>query len=94
VIYPLVHFPTTIVFKTVVLLLGALITFFAYRAYSRTGARPLGMLALGFAIVTLGSLLAGVIDVGLGGGRQLALVVESGLTAVGFAVIVYSLYTR
>jgi len=78
--------------KTVTLVLGGLITFFAFQAYRRTRAAPLRSLAIGFGIVTLGSIIAGVVDqfstVPLGS----ALVVESFLTAIGFGVVLYSLY--
>ena len=80
--------------KTTTLLFGGLVTFFAFRAYRRTRARPLGLLALGFAIVTLGSLLAGAVDVVSNFDQQTALVVESALTATGFGVIAYSLYAQ
>jgi hypothetical protein len=80
--------------KTATLLFGGLITFFALRAYRKSGARPLGLLALGFGVVTLGSLLAGVVDILILADRQTALVIESGLTAAGFGVIAYSLYAR
>ncbi|MEF8851789.1 MAG: hypothetical protein V5A44_00970 [Haloarculaceae archaeon] len=97
--------------KTVTLLLGGLITYFSYKAYRRSGSRPLWYLAVGFGVVTLGILSAGVIDqlirfsligwsvpvAGEAFGGQavadIALVVESALTAAGFAVIVYSLYS-
>ncbi|WP_227738944.1 DUF7521 family protein [Halorientalis pallida] len=93
--YPLVHLPTVITaLKTITLLLGAMITYFSYKAYRRTGANPLGLLAFGFALVTLGSLLAGVFDLGLSLPREYAIIAESGLTALGFGVIVYSLYAR
>ncbi len=92
---PLLHLPTVITaLKTVTLVLGATITYFSYKAFRRTGAKPLGLLAFGFAIVTLGSLLAGVFDLGLSLSREYAIIAESGLTALGFAVIVYSLYAR
>jgi len=81
-----------IVLKTVTLLLGGLITLLAYRAYRRTGAQPLWYLSLGLGIVTLGSLLAGVVDQVLQAGFQFGQFVESALIALGFAVIVYSLY--
>jgi hypothetical protein len=45
-------------------------------------------------VVTLGSLLAGAVDVLLPFGRENALVVESALTANGFGVIAYSLYAQ
>jgi hypothetical protein len=94
-LYPLVHLPTVITaLKTVTLVLGAMITFFSYKAFRRTGAKPLGLLALGFAVVTLGSILAGVFDLGLSLSREYAIIAETGLTALGFGVIVYSLYAR
>lgn len=82
-----------IALKTVTLLLGGLITYLAYKAYRRTRSRALGTLSLGFGIITLGVLLAGIVDQLLDAGFQTGLVIESGLLAVGFAVIVYSLYT-
>jgi len=99
--------------KTITLLLGGLVTHSSYKAYDRSGARPLWFLAVGLGVVTLGIFLAGTVDqllrfslVGTGplpvpsgslGDRavaDIALVIESTLTAVGFAVIVYSLYTE
>jgi divalent metal cation (Fe/Co/Zn/Cd) transporter len=87
------HVPTLIVgLKTVTLVLGGLVTFFSYKAYSRTGSPALRALALGFGAITLGALLAGITDQFLVADRDIALVVESLLTAVGFAIITYSLY--
>lgn len=85
---------SVVALKTVTLVLGGLITYFAFRAYRRTGAKPLRALALGFGTVTLGSLLAGVVDRLLAIDATYALLVESSLTAVGFAVILYSLYAE
>jgi hypothetical protein len=82
-----------VVFKTLTLVLGGLITLLAYRSYNRTGARALGALALGFGIITFGAFLGGVVDQFLDAGFQLGLLIESGLVAVGFSVVVYSLYT-
>jgi len=48
---------------------------------------------VGFGIVTLGILLGGVVDQVLRAGFQFGQLVESALLALGFAVIVYSLYT-
>ena len=80
--------------KTITLLIGATITFFSYRAYRRTGVPALRALTIGFGIVALGSLLAGVVDQFVNMGRDSAIVVESALTAIGFAVILYSLYVE
>jgi len=106
------HVTALVALKTVTLLLGGLITYLSYKAYQRSGARPLWYLAVGFGVVTLGTFFAGAIDqlmrlvvsgdtVSMPGGgspdvavTDIALVMESALTAVGFAVIVYSLYTE
>ncbi len=88
------HFNFVVLFKTITLLLGALITYFAYSAYRRTDARALGALSVGFGIVTVGALLAGVVDQALGAAQKNALLLESSLTMVGFAVILYSLYAE
>jgi len=90
----MVHLNLVVVFKTITLLLGALITYYAFRAYRRTETRALGALALGFGIVTIGALLAGIADQVFGAVRNDALLLESTLTMVGFAVILYSLYAE
>jgi uncharacterized membrane protein len=78
--------------KTLTLCLGAVITYYSYKAYRRTEARALGALALGFGIVTMGAFLAGALDALAPVDRQLAFVVESAFTAVGFAAIFYALF--
>jgi len=78
--------------KTLILCLGAVITYYSYKAYRRTEARALGALALGFGIVTMGAFLAGALDTLGPVDRQLAFVVESAFTAVGFAAIFYALF--
>jgi hypothetical protein len=78
--------------KTITLLLGGLITYFGYRAWRRTGARSLRALTAGFGFVTVGSLLAGVADVIFGTPIEVGLLIESSLIAIGFGIIVYSLY--
>lgn len=84
---------TTIVIglKTLSLVLGGLITYLAFKAYRRTDDRSLGMLSLGFAVVTLGVLLAGVIDQ-VFDEFIVGLLIESALVAIGFLIILYSLY--
>ena len=86
------YYTVVVALKTVTLLLGGLVTYFASKAWRRTGSPALRSLAIGFGFVTLGSLLAGVADQVLAMDRTFATRTESLLTAVGFAVIVYSLY--
>jgi len=83
-----------IVAKTAILLLGGSITFYAYRAYRRTGDPSLRALATGFGIVTFGAIVGGVLDQLLGVGIAQGVAVDSSLTAFGFAVILYSLYVE
>lgn len=91
----MVHLESAIVVtKTVTLALGSLITLFAYRAYRRTGAAALRALAVGFAVVTAGAILAGVVDQFTGLGLAVGALLQSALTLVGFAIITYSLYTE
>lgn len=78
--------------KTLTLVLGAVITYLSYRAYRRTRAQPLRYLSLGFGTITFGTLLAGLVDQVLNASIQIGLLVETALIAVGFGIIVYSLY--
>ena len=80
--------------KAVVLVLGGLITYFAYRAFRRTRSSSLRSFAIGFGTITLGALLGGGFDQLAGLGLEAGVLVQSLLTAVGFAVLAYSLYDR
>jgi hypothetical protein len=80
-------------FKILSLVLGGFITFLAFKAYRKTGARSLGALSVGFGIITTGTFLAGVVDQVLDAPFQTSQLIESVLVALGFLVIVYSLYT-
>jgi len=80
--------------KTITLLLGGMITYFAFKAYRRTRSVALRSLSVGFGLVTLGSLLAGAADLILRVDQRYALIIQSTLTAAGFAVIMYSLYVE
>lgn len=78
--------------KTVTLALGLVITYYSVQAYRRTDAEPLAALALGFGIITMGSFTAGILDWFAPVSRDLALLVESAFTALGFAAIFYALF--
>lgn len=82
------------VVKTLILITGGVITYFAYRAYSRTDSRSLGALALGFGLITMGTFLAGVVADVIGMPLAVGVLTESVLVLAGFIVIAYSLYTR
>lgn len=91
---PLATITTVIIgFKVLSLLFGGLITYLAFKAYRKTRSRSLGALSLGFGIITAGTFLAGILDQVFDAGFQTSQLIESALIAVGFLVIVYSLYT-
>lgn len=81
-----------IVVKTIILGLGGAITYIAYKAYRSRQERSMGVLALGFGIVTLGALLGGIVDQLLMVSFSIGVLIESILVALGFACIMYSLY--
>ncbi|WP_306054229.1 DUF7521 family protein [Natronococcus wangiae] len=82
------------VVKTLVLIVGSVITYFAFKAYRRTRQPALGYLAGGFGIVTLGFVLAGVLHEILGVSLETGVLLESLLVLAGFLVIAYSLYVQ
>ncbi|WP_123619319.1 hypothetical protein [Halorubrum sp. CSM-61] len=80
-----------IVAKTAILVLGGSITYYALRAYGRTGNPSLRALGIGFGIVTIGALIGGVSHQIIGSSLAVGIAINSLLTAIGFGVIVYSL---
>jgi hypothetical protein len=83
-----------VVVKSGTLLLGSLITFLSLKAYRRTGSPALRALGIGFGLITVGALLAGVGHQFTSLSLAQSIVIESALTFFGFAVIVYSLYSE
>ena len=82
------------VVKTLILIAGGVITYYAFRAYRRTDSRSLGLLALGFGVITLGTFLAGVVADVLDQPFAVGVLVESLLVLAGFLIIAYSLRAR
>ncbi len=80
--------------KTLVLVVGGVITYFAFKAYRRTRQRALGYLAGGFGLVTLGLVLAGLLTELVGMPLATGILLESLLVLAGFVIIAYSLYAQ
>lgn len=85
--------------KTLTFVFGAVITYLSFVAYRRTRAAALRALAVGFAVVTIGSVLGGVVDlasdvVNVTGPEATlyGVLIQSVLTMIGFGIITYSLY--
>lgn len=82
------------VVKTLVFVVGSVITYFAFKAYRRTRQRALGYLATGFGLVTVGLGLAGLSYELLEVHLVVGILLESVLVLIGFLVIAYSLYVQ
>ncbi|HKT21550.1 MAG TPA: hypothetical protein VJR06_02860 [Nitrososphaerales archaeon] len=77
--------------QALILLFGGIVVYYAGKAYGKTKSQAMLVLAVGFAFVTLGALIAGVLynvgSVDLG----TVITVQAYSQAIGFFVIVYSL---
>jgi len=82
------------VVKTLILIVGGIVTYLAFSAYRRTYDRSLGLLSVGFGFIVVGVLLAGftfeLLSVSLGVG----ILVESLFVLVGLSIIALSLRVR
>ena len=78
--------------QALILVFGSIVVFYAFRAFRRTNSQSMLLLGLGFAFVTLGAVLAGVLF-NLTTMNDLVTVqtVQAASQAVGFFIIVYSL---
>jgi len=85
-------FWTASIMRLVALFLGAFIVYLAYRGYKRNASKPLLYVALGFALITAGTLLEGLMFVILGSDILAAIAIEGVLTVMGFVAIIYSIY--
>ncbi|MBX0322522.1 hypothetical protein EGH21_05720 [Halomicroarcula sp. F13] len=78
--------------SAVVLVLGGVITHLAYRAARRNGSPVMRRFAAGFGLVTLGLLLGGGVHQLLGWSFLGGVLLQRSVTALGFGLLVYSLY--
>lgn len=78
--------------KVVALFLGAFIIYLAYRGYRRNRSRPLLYVAVGFALITAGTIVEGVLYVMLGSVLLAAIAAGTAVTVLGFIMILYSIY--
>ncbi|WP_335999192.1 DUF7521 family protein [Halorientalis halophila] len=79
--------------KTATLLFGGILTLLSLRAYRRTGSPALRALTVGIGLVTIGAILGGVLHQLFGLPLRTGASFQSVFTAIGFAILTYSLYT-
>lgn len=84
--------PIVLLAKAVTLALGLVVAHLGYRAYRRTDLAALRSLAVALTLVVSGVAL-GAADMLFGIDAEVAGLVGSVVTAVGFVVLVHALYT-
>ncbi|MGP8070070.1 MAG: hypothetical protein ACLP5V_09285 [Candidatus Bathyarchaeia archaeon] len=79
--------------KIVALVLGAFIVYLAYNGYKRNSSKPLLYVALGFALITVGTIIEGILYVMVGSELLSAIATGTTVMVLGFVVIIYSIYS-
>lgn len=86
-------FWVTTITKAVALILGGFIVYLAYKGYKRNSSKPLLYVALGFALITAGTIAEGILYVLLGSELLSAIATGTAVMVLGFVVIIYSIYS-
>ncbi len=79
--------------KVVALVLGAFIVYLAYTGFRRNRSKPLFCVAIGFALITAGTLIEGLFYVIIGSDLLTATAIGTAITILGFLAILYSIYS-
>ena len=82
----------TTITKIVALILGVFIVYLAYRGFRRNRSRPLLYVAVGFALITAGTMIEGLLYVIIGSELLTAIATGTAITVLGFVAIIYSIY--
>lgn len=80
-----------VIARIIVLSLGLLITYYSVQAYRRTGLPFMRTTAIGFAVITFGVFLEGLLFEFLGLGLAIVHIVESVAIAIGFLILLFAL---
>ncbi len=77
--------------QVLILVFGGVVVYYASRAYGRTKSPAMLLLGLGFACVSVGAVVAGLIYNFNTGDLSTPVTVQAYSQAIGFLIIVYSL---
>lgn len=80
------------ILKTITVALGFVVVYLGVKSYRATRKRPIFLLTLAMAIMTLGAISEGLAFQGLHWTLEQSHLVEAVVTLAAFAVLVYSLY--
>jgi hypothetical protein len=82
----------TTITKIVALILGAFIVYLAYKGFRRNRSQPMLYVAVGFALITAGTMAEGLLYVIVGSELLTAIATGTVITVLGFLAIIYSIY--
>jgi Kef-type K+ transport system membrane component KefB len=86
--------PELILITGLIVLLGAVIGYYAFRNYQRTQSRSMAFLGIGFLLISAGSAVSWWGFWALGWSAIECQLGTVGVSTVGFVAIIYSLRTR
>lgn len=78
--------------KLIIVLLGTVLVYLGIKGYRRNRRKDMIFLSLGFALITAGSVAAGILFEFLGFELVDVNIVESVMVIVGFGSLIYSIY--
>ena len=81
------------IIKMVALILGTFIVYLAYKGYKRNSSKPLLYVSLGFALITAGTVMEGILYVIFISNLLMAIIAGTAVTVIGLIVIIYSIYS-
>lgn len=81
------------ILKTITVGLGFVVVYLGAKSYRASRKRPILLLTVAMALMTLGAISEGIAFQGLRWTIEQSHLVEAVVTLVAFAVLVYSLYT-
>lgn len=76
--------------QALILVFGGVVVYYALRSYGKTKSQAMFLLGVGFAFVTVGALVAGVLY-NAGTALDTVITLQAYAQALGFFIIVYSL---
>lgn len=82
------------IIKILLVLMGAVVVWLSGKAWRRNKSSAMFFLALGFALITAGSVAAGILFEFLGYDLREVSIVEGTVQLLGFGLIIYSIYGR
>ena len=77
--------------KSLIVVMGGVVTWYAFKAYRRTRSRSLGTLATGFALITFGAVAGGLAHELLRTSLAFGIVLEGVFILLGLSLVGYSI---